>query len=85
MEDSDDDDDLPNLPDAINQWYSADMMALISHMLTQDRMKRPGLNGAMKEVERLIEKQGGSVRHSMTSASGDDHHMDILLGNRGFV
>lgn len=77
--------DLPKPPDAMNQWYSVDVMALISHMLTQDRMKRPGLNEVRTEVERLIEKQGGRVRHSTPSVAGDDHHMDILLGNRGFV
>jgi serine/threonine kinase 16 len=81
--------DLPKLPEALQQWYSSDVMALISQMLTQDRMKRPGLDQVRTEVERLLEKQGGRVRHATmpTTSSGDDddHHMNVLLGNQGFV
>jgi hypothetical protein len=37
------------------------------------------------QVESIIEKQGGRARQVMPVASGDDHHMDALLKNRGFV
>jgi serine/threonine kinase 16 len=77
--------DLPKLPDALQQWYSPDVMALISEMLTQDRMKRPLLETVRTQVERLIAKQGGRARQVTPTTSGDDHHLDVLLGNRGFV
>jgi serine/threonine kinase 16 len=77
--------ELPKLPEALQQWYSPDVMALITEMLTQDRMKRPGLEKVRTQVESIVEKQGGRARQVTPAASGDDHHMDALLGNRGFV
>lgn len=80
--------DLPRMPEEMQKWYSPDSMQLIQKMLTQDRMKRPSLSKVISDVERLIEQQNGRVRRaSGTAANGDDDddHMDILLGNRGFV
>lgn len=80
--------DLPRMPEEMQKWYSAETMDLIKKMLTQDRMKRPSLEQVIADVERLIQQQGGRVRRSSALAGDDkdeDHHMDILLGNRGFV
>lgn len=77
--------DLPRMPPEIQTWYSVETMDLVKRMLTQDRMKRPTLNEVIADVERLIEKQGGRVRHSSATTGDDDDHMEVLLGNRGFV
>ena len=76
---------LPKMPEKVQQWYSTDTMELIQRMLTQDRMNRPSLEQVIEDVARLIEKQGGQVRRSSAIAGDDDDHMDVLLGNRGFV
>jgi len=77
--------DLPRMPEELQKWYSAETMELIKSMLTQDRMERPSLELVIADVERLIEQQGGRVRRSSATAGDDDEHMDVLLGNRGFV
>jgi len=78
--------DLPRMPEEVQQWYSNESMDLIKRMLTQDRMKRPSLEHVIADVERMIESQGGRVRRSATTGGDhDDHHMDVLMGNRGFV
>jgi serine/threonine kinase 16 len=77
--------DLPRMPEEIQQWYSSETMDLVKRMLTQDRIKRPDLHQVIQDTERLIEKQGGRVRRSSAIAGDDDNHMDVLLGNRGFV
>ena len=75
---------LPQVPDDMQQWYSTDVMALITYMLTQDRTARPGLDQVMTEVERLIEQQGGRVKR-IVPMHVEDEPVDVLLGNRGFV